>query len=208
MVKEAKGNYQGDKPPHREGEMAVKEAAGREAKEEAGGKAEIRYIVRIAGKDLDGSIPVYRAICAIKGINHRTAKMVAAIFERNAGIAFDCKLGEIDEGKAKALEEIILNPAKYGIPSWAMNRQHDRESGGNMHLVGGELEFSIRKDLQRLAAIKSYRGLRHSWGLTVRGQRTRSTHRGKGGVVGVIKKDMKKAIAPAKKEEKEKGGKK
>ena len=45
-----------------------------------------------------------------------------------------------------------------------------------------------------MSETKSYKGLRHTWGLTVRGQRTKSTHRGKGGVVGVLKKD---AIAPA-----------
>jgi len=52
-----------------------------------------------------------------------------------------------------------------------------------------DLDFSVRTDIQRLADIKSYRGLRLSWGLTVRGQRTKSTHRGKGTVVGVMKKD-------------------
>jgi hypothetical protein len=30
------------------------------------------------------------------------------------------------------------------------------------------------------------------WGLPVRGQKTKSTHRGKGGVVGVTKKDVAK----------------
>ena len=66
----------------------------------------------------------------------------------------------------------------------------------------GDLEFTTRKDIQRLSEIKSYRGLRHGWGLTVRGQRTRSTHRGKGPVVGVMKKEVKKAMS--KREEKKK----
>jgi len=37
------------------------------------------------------------------------------------------------------------------------------------------------------------------WGLPVRGQRTKSTHRGKGGTVGVSKKDTKAAALTDKK---------
>ena len=65
-----------------------------------------------------------------------------------------------------------------------------------------DLDFTIRKDVQRMNETKSYKGLRLSWGLTVRGQRTKSTHRGKGPVVGVQKKDAKGGgAAPAKKGE-------
>ncbi|MEK6820799.1 MAG: 30S ribosomal protein S13, partial [archaeon] len=35
---------------------------------------------------------------------------------------------------------------------------------------------------------RTYKGVRHSLGLTVRGQRTRTAGRGKGKVVGVVKK--------------------
>ena len=63
-----------------------------------------------------------------------------------------------------------------------------------------DLAFCLRNDLSRLAEIKSYKGLRHMWGLTVRGQKTKSRHRRKGGVVGVAKKvAVKGKAAPAKK---------
>lgn len=156
-------------------------------------KEDIRYIVRIAGKDLNGNLPIYRALTGIKGISHRTAMNIALTFEKKEGIAYDSKLGKIDEEKSKVLEDIALNPTKYNIPTWGLNRQKDLESGKDLHLLMGDLDFSLRKDWQRLGEIKSYRGLRHGWGLTVRGQRTRSTHRGKGGVVGVIKKEVKTA---------------
>ncbi|MBI2597713.1 MAG: 30S ribosomal protein S13 [Candidatus Diapherotrites archaeon] len=61
------------------------------------------------------------------------------------------------------------------------------------------MEFSKRQDFQRLSEIKTYRGLRHGWGLPVRGQRTKSTHRGKGPVVGVLKKEAKEAVKQAEK---------
>ena len=89
------------------------------------------------------------------------------------------------------LEEIIVDPAKSGVPQWALNRRRDYDTGDNMHLTMNELDFTLRTDGQRLAEIRSYRGLRRMWGLTVRGQKTKSTHR-RSGAIGVAKKDVKK----------------
>ena len=160
-------------------------------------KKEIRYIVRINNKDLLGIKPVYKAIQDIKGIGQRTGKTLAAIFERETGISAATRIGELTEEQDRKLEEIVVHPDKHGLPKWSMNRQKDFETGAAGHLVLSELDFAIRKDLQRLNQIKSYRGLRLSWGLTVRGQKTKSTHRGKGTVVGVMKKDAKAGAAPA-----------
>jgi len=158
---------------------------------------EIRYIVRIAGKDLDGNLPIYRALMGIKGIGHRFGKIAAIAFEKETGIKFDSKLGELPEEKDKELEDIVTNPANHGLPAWAFNRKKDWSEGTDKHFLMADLDFSLRKDLERLKEIKSYRGLRHSWGLPVRGQRTKSTHRGKGTTVGVFKKDAKAGAAPA-----------
>ena len=160
-------------------------------------KKELRLIVRIANKDLDGAKPVPMALQKIKGIGQRMGHLIAHAFEVETGFDMSRKLGEIDETQDAKLEEILANPAKHGIPAWALNRRNDYESGNDKHIVLSDLDFGLRKDLQRLNEIKSYRGLRHSWGLTVRGQRTKSTHRGKGGVVGVFKKDSGKPVAPA-----------
>ncbi len=161
-------------------------------------KKELRYIVRIINKDLDGTKPIPMAIQKIKGVGQRMGYMVGHAFAKKTGFGIERPLGEIDEAMDAKLEEILLNPAKFGIPEWALNRQNDYETGQFKHLYLADLDFQLRKDLQRLNEIKSYRGLRHSWGLTVRGQRTKSTHRGKGTVVGVFKKDSGKAAAPAK----------
>jgi small subunit ribosomal protein S18e len=42
----------------------------------------------------------------------------------------------------------------------------------------------MREDLERLKKIRNHRGLRHYWGLTVRGQHTKTTGR-RGKTVGV-----------------------
>ncbi|MFH1224766.1 MAG: 30S ribosomal protein S13 [Candidatus Diapherotrites archaeon] len=167
---------------------------------------DIRYIVRIANRDLNGSKPIRRALTGIKGISTRTADAFARVFEAETGIGADSRLGEIPEGKEKEIEELIMHPEKHGLPSWILNRRNDFESGESVHLVENDLQFSLRKDLQRLSEIKSYRGLRLMWGLPVRGQKTKSTHRGKGGAVGVVKKDVTKAAAGGGADKKE-GGK-
>ena len=58
--------------------------------------------------------------------------------------------------------------------------------------VEGDLRKEIRENVQRLKRIGSYRGSRHSVGLPVRGQRTRTnarTLRGKRKTIGAMKKE-------------------
>jgi len=56
-----------------------------------------------------------------------------------------------------------------------------------MHLVGATLLFYVKEDIEREKRIKSWRGIRHAYGLKVRGQRTRTTGRA-GITVGVKRK--------------------
>ncbi len=46
-----------------------------------------------------------------------------------------------------------------------------------MHLVGAELLYYVRRDIEREKKIRSWRGIRHALGLKVRGQRTATTGR-------------------------------
>lgn len=153
---------------------------------------EVRLIVRIVGKDLNGKVSVERALLNIKGIDKRLSGLISRIFIKNANLNENVLLGEINDEQAAMLEKIVLNPLEYGIPSWAVNRRNDFETGEDSHLVMNDLAFALRQDLQKLSEIKSYRGLRHIWKLPVRGQRNKSTHRGKGKAVGVSKRDNKK----------------
>lgn len=57
----------------------------------------------------------------------------------------------------------------------------------------GDLRVEIQGNIKRLREIGSYRGIRHSKNLPVRGQRTKSnarTKRGKRVTIGAIKKEM------------------
>lgn len=58
--------------------------------------------------------------------------------------------------------------------------------------VEGDLKREIKENIDRLKAIKTYRGIRHMVGLPVRGQRTKSnsrTRKGKKKTVGSLTKE-------------------
>jgi len=67
--------------------------------------------------------------------------------------------------------------------------------------VEGELKKIVRENIQTLKRIQSYRGLRHSMNLPVRGQRTRTnarTLKGKRKTVGAMTKEAREKMeAPA-----------
>jgi len=69
-----------------------------------------------------------------------------------------------------------------------------------MHLVTSELDFAKSNDIRLLKKIKAYRGVRHMYGLPVRGQRTRSNfRRNKGKPMGVMRNKAAKAAQAEKK---------
>lgn len=158
--------------------------------------AETRYIVRIANKDLNGTIPIYRALTGIKGIGIRMSRMIAAQFQKEHHIAQTTQLGQLPENMDAKLEDIVLHPMQHGLPAWSMNRQKYVD-GKDTHLVMNDLDFALRNDLQTMRKLKSYKGVRHSLGLTVRGQSTRTSGRKRGSSVGVTAKVETPAAKPA-----------
>jgi len=142
-----------------------------------------KKIIRIAKEDLDGDLPVERALWKIKGIGKNFAHAI------RVALGYDSKkkLGELSEEEIKKLEDCIYNPKKYNIPSWLYNNRRDLETGEDMHLVGSELALKIKTRIDFLKKIRCYRGVRHWLNLPVRGQRTRAHFR-KGATVGVQRK--------------------
>jgi len=70
--------------------------------------------------------------------------------------------------------------------------------------IEGVLRKKVAQDVERLKAIKCYRGIRHIQNLPVRGQRTRSnarTKRGKRKTIGAIKKEDKARLGGEEKNE-------
>jgi len=153
-------------------------------------KQELRYFVRIANTDLDGNKQIHLALTKIKGINFMLSNAILNI----AGIQKTKKTGYLSEGDAAKLDDIIKDPAKFNIPSWLFNRKIDPEDGVSRHVIGSSLTFIQDNDIKMMKKIRSYKGIRHSFGLPVRGQRTRSNFRkNKGKVMGVKRKEGTKA---------------
>jgi len=142
-----------------------------------------RHIVRICGTDLDGSKKLAYGLAKISGVGINFARAVAKV----AGISPDLRIGMLTDEQVKKIEEIINNPEKSGIPSFMFNRRKDLETGLDKHLYGSDLAIRWKMDIDFLKALKCWRGVRHSLGLKVRGQKTRTTGR-KGKTVGVRKK--------------------
>jgi len=67
------------------------------------------------------------------------------------------------------------------------HRQKDSKDGRYTQVVSNVLDTKMRDDLERLKKIRNHRGLRHYWGVRVRGQHTKTTGR-RGRTVGVSKK--------------------
>lgn len=130
----------------------------------------VRLIVRVANTDLDGKKQVLYALTKIKGVSLSFANAVC----HTAGVDKTQKLGLLTESDVKKLTDAIVNPQ---LPSWMLNRRKDYESGEDVHLLSGDLTFTQQNDVKRMSSTKSYRGLRLTWGLTVRGQQTKSNHR-------------------------------
>jgi small subunit ribosomal protein S13 len=163
-------------------------AEGKNAQPKIIAKADIKFdakfegkrIVRILATDIDGTIPLERALRKIKGIGF--------MFARSTCIAMNVdgrkKIGLMSEQEVKNVEEFIKNPK---LPSWMLNRRKDPESGLDNHLTMSALDLRRREDINIMKRIRSYKGIRHESGQPVRGQRTRSTFRTQKSV-GVAKK--------------------
>lgn len=127
-------------------------------------------IVRILSKDIEGKMSVYSGLAKIKGISWSAANALCKILK----IDKKRKIGLLTDEEIKKITDFAKNPK---FPSHIKNRRKDFESGEDKHLIGGNLELQKEFDIKRLKKIRSYRGLRHSVGLPLRGQRTRSNFR-------------------------------
>ena len=143
---------------------------------------EYRHIVRIAGKDILGTKKTIIGISQVKGMGYNFAKSILDILKINP----NSNIGFLTESQVEEIEKIMKNPSVVNVPSWFLNRRKDIDSGKDLHLITSDIDFNVRNDIEREKTMSSWRGFRHTYGLKVRGQRTRTTGR-KGGAVGVRK---------------------
>lgn len=153
-----------------------------------------KHIVRIANTDIKGNIRLYHALTMIYGVKYTFANAIISSLSLDG----QKKVGEVESSDIKKIEELIADPIKHGIPHYLLNRQKDFESGQNKHLIGANLKFTKEMDVKLMKKMKSYKGMRHSFGLPVRGQRTRSNFRH--GVSLGVQRSKAKMVASAKKE--------
>lgn len=118
-----------------------------------------------------------------QGVGRRYAHVVL----RKADIDLTKRAGELTEDEVERVITIMQNPRQYKIPDWFLNRQKDVKDGKYSQVLANGLDNKLREDLERLKKIRAHRGLRHFWGLRVRGQHTKTTGR-RGRTVGVSKK--------------------
>lgn len=177
-----------------------KEKAAKEATQKAPAKVDygkdFKYIVRMVNSDLDGTKPVFIAIQGVKGVGMRVADIVI----KKANVDRTAKIGSLPDTKIEEMEKLINTYAEY-VPTWAVNRQNDFETGADAHLVGVDLEVMRKDDINRMKMIRSYKGVRHETGQKVRGQRTRSNGR-TGLTLGVMRQKAAQAASKPAEEKK------
>jgi small subunit ribosomal protein S13 len=154
--------------------------------------SEYKHILRIAGKDIEGSKKLIVALSEIRGVGYNFAQVLTQSLNINP----DKRVGFLTETELREIEEAIINPDKAGMPQWYSNRRKDMDTGSAHHLITSDLDFAASNDVEREKLVMSWRGYRHMFGLRVRGQCTRTTGR-KGGAVGVKKIKTMPGAAPA-----------
>ena len=118
----------------------------------------------------------------IRGVGYMFANTIINVLKINP----NQRIGYLSPEQVKSIESIIKNPSASNFPSWFLNRRKDIETGEDKHLITSDIAFTVRNDIEREKTSGSWRGIRHMFGLKVRGQRTRCTGR-KGGAVSVAK---------------------
>ena len=122
---------------------------------------------RIAGIDLPQLKRVDIALTALYGVGRSNVREIL----KKSQIEGSKRIKDLNEEEIGKIQKVIDKDYK----------------------VEGDLRVEINENIKRLKEIGSYRGLRHSKGLPVRGQRTRSnarTKRGKRQTVGALRKEI------------------
>jgi len=146
---------------------------------------EFRYILRIAGSDVAGTLKTIYALTEVKGISLSLSNAIL----KKAGVNPDMRVGFLAESDVEKIEDVIKDPSKFNLPNWLFNRRKDAETGKDIHLMTAELVLRTKTDIDQAKEIRSWRGYRHAYGLKVRGQRTKTTGRA-GKALGVKKKAL------------------
>merc|ERR1712216_48249 len=142
-----------------------------------------QHILRMVNTNVDGRQKVMFALTAIKGIGRRFSHIVC----KKCVIDLDKRAGELTTDEVNRIVAVIQNPLQFKIPEWMLNNRKDWKDKKDSQVIANQMDSKLRDNLERLKKIRNHRGLRHFWGLRVRGQHTKTTGR-RGRTVGVSKK--------------------
>ena len=137
--------------------------------------AEFQHILRILNTNVEGKRNVVFGLTKIKGLGRRFTDLIC----KKAEIDVNKRAGELTADEIEKLVAIIQNPRQFKIPLWFLNRQKDFKTGKYTQVFAQNVDAKLRDDIERLKKIRAHRGLRHWWGIRVRGQHTCSTGRRK-----------------------------
>ena len=160
-------------------------------------KENFRHIVRIVDADLDGNKKLLPSLRKVKGVGFAFANAICQVTQ----IPAQKQVGILTEEDIKKIISVIQDPKKFNIVPWLYNRRKDKDTGTDKHLVGSGLNLQNEFDIKFLKKIKCYKGVRHSQGLPVRGQRTKGHFR-HGKTIGVRRKGLKTQASKPKEGEK------
>ena len=149
---------------------------------------EFRHIVRVMNTNIPGEKKVRYGLQDIKGIGDRTAKVLI----ETLGIDGVKSIGYLSSEDVDKLNAAIEKLDDL-LPNWMVNHRKEPRTGLDTHLIGVDLDFGIKEDLESMKRIRCYRGIRHERRLKVRGQRTRSNGR-KGLAIGVQRRAIRERV--------------
>ena len=142
--------------------------------------SEFQHILRVLNTNIEGKRKVMFAMTKITGIGKRFSNLIC----KKAEVDVDRRAGTLSNEEIEKLVAIISNPKQFKVPNWFVNRQKDIVSGKTTQVVVNGLIGKVREDIERLKKIRAHRGIRHYWGVRVRGQHTKTTGR-RGKTVGM-----------------------
>lgn len=134
-----------------------------------------QFILRVLNTNIDGKQKIMFALTSISGVGRRLSNIVC----KKADIDMNKRAGELTNEEIERIVTVLGNPRQFQIPDWMLNRRKDRVNGKTTQLISNQLSTKLREDLEALKKMRNHRGLRHYWGLKVRGQHTCTSGRGR-----------------------------
>ncbi|CAE7779561.1 RPS18, partial [Symbiodinium necroappetens] len=96
---------------------------------------------------------------------------------KKCDIDLNKRAGELTTDEVNKIVAVVSKPLEFKIPAWMLNRNRDVKDGKTSQKYANFLDQALREDIERMKRVRLHRGLRHYWGIRVRGQHTKTTGR-------------------------------